>query len=1064
MCLEKILKTAKENAVDYVLFAGDFWDAAITNTAASGFPEYVNLVKEIASVSKTVMISGTPTHEPYGSLEVFKTCGVDVFSDVAFQSYEDLDLLLLPEPRRSDYVKKTSKEIDSLISAKYRKAISNVRKKDKPLVIMYHGDVESAVYQNGFKVSTATAISQELLQATWADYIALGHIHSRQELFDNCWYAGSCYPKNMGETHDCSFNLVTIDDKTTVEKVSFGFPQNETIIATVEDFEAIKKRDFTNKNVLIKLHIEKSLKGVTYEDKLKEIKDATNANSVAIKYIYVTTQDIRAKEITEKKTLLEKFKLYMDMNGLKSNDNQERILGLIEERIQVESTFPSDVFELEYLSLRGSLGLKDGLGVDDFEIDFNSFQDGTIAIIGNNGKGKTTIIENCHPFPQMLTRAGSLKDHFLLKDSHRILIYRTSKGRIKITMQIDAVSKGSESKYFVESEVNGEWVPYRSVDGSLSSYKDFVDKTFGSLDVFLRTSFFAREQIKSVPDLSRATRGEKIALFSSLAGIDYFTQVLDLAKQAEKEEQEQLSKTKLEVLQCTTLKGNVDKARTSISEKESELTVIRGKKQPYVEELEELTKKQKVIEEQVLIYKENKKQYESVCKEFDEALKNSSEQESKVTKIKEILANANAEESTAKCDNLQKEVDTLNEKSNELKKKIKALKSKKVFTSEKSERLDFLIAEINRTEVLRTRNMNNCIQVEDKCPTCGQELPADKKAQLKHITDEANAKDKELSEKIASLSFEKDVLSDEQKKQKSIEKDISKHQDELDKVNDKIEKLEDELSDIQEQQYMITKHQDRLSMELELLEKANNSLEKITVRKQELEEALSSDQEDYSLEICNLEQQLKVLEINETKLSTEISILKDNIESWKMALDNLADIDKKSKELEENIKDLQVIEKAFSNTGIPTIELDSVAPEISDITNNILAETYGDRFSVSFTTQREGSSGKKIEDFVINVFDSDKGRMKTLDLLCSGESIWIKQALFFAFSVLRSRRTGFCFRTRFMDESDGALDATARVLYLKMIEAAHKACNARISILITHSSELKEIIEQKIEL
>jgi DNA repair exonuclease SbcCD ATPase subunit len=51
-----------------------------------------------------------------------------------------------------------------------------------------------------------------------------------------------------------------------------------------------------------------------------------------------------------------------------------------------------------------------------------------------------------------------------------------------------------------------------------------------------------------------------------------------------------------------------------------------------------------------------------------------------------------------------------------------------------------------------------------------------------------------------------------------------------------------------------------------------------------------------------------------------------------------------------------------------------------------------------------------------------------------------------------------------MDESDGDLDATGRVLYLKMIETAHKACNARLSILITHSSELKEIIEQRIEL
>jgi DNA repair exonuclease SbcCD ATPase subunit len=200
------------------------------------------------------------------------------------------------------------------------------------------------------------------------------------------------------------------------------------------------------------------------------------------------------------------------------------------------------------------------------------------------------------------------------------------------------------------------------------------------------------------------------------------------------------------------------------------------------------------------------------------------------------------------------------------------------------------------------------------------------------------------------------------------------------------------------------------------------------------------------------------------KYSAELSFQEDRVKELEQEKEKISEVLQEINALKQNIFDLQVIAKAFSNTGIPAIELESMAPEISDVTNEILTETYGDRFKVSFSTQREGSSGKKIEDFIINVFDSEKGRMKTLDLLCSGESIWIKQALFFAFSVLRSRRTGFCFRTRFMDESDGALDATGRVLYLKMIETAHKACNARLSVLITHSSELKEIIEQRIEL
>ena len=107
---------------------------------------------------------------------------------------------------------------------------------------------------------------------------------------------------------------------------------------------------------------------------------------------------------------------------------------------------------------------------------------------------------------------------------------------------------------------------------------------------------------------------------------------------------------------------------------------------------------------------------------------------------------------------------------------------------------------------------------------------------------------------------------------------------------------------------------------------------------------------------------------------------------------------------------------------------------------------------------------RKIDDFIINVFDSRSGRMKRLDLLSKGEGTLIKQSLYYAFSVIRARRTGFCFKTRFLDEADGALDSDTRVKYLKMIEIAHKMCNATQTILITHSQEIKEIVDQKIEL
>ena len=232
----------------------------------------------------------------------------------------------------------------------------------------------------------------------------------------------------------------------------------------------------------------------------------------------------------------------------------------------------------------------------------------------------------------------------------------------------------------------------------------------------------------------------------------------------------------------------------------------------------------------------------------------------------------------------------------------------------------------------------------------------------------------------------------------------------------------------------------------------------------ELESKVKNQPKDYSDKIKRLERGITDTTTKIAELSAELNLYNKNLEKLKRIEVQIKNIEGQLTEHRMNIKDYSIIEKAFGNNGIQALELDSAAPEISDITNSILRETYGDRFTLSFETQRDTSDGRRIDDFIINVFDSKTGRLKKLDVLCSGESVWIKQALYYAFSVLRTRRTGFCFKTRFLDESDGSLDSDARIKYVQMIKAAHKACNARLTLLITHSQEIKDILEQKIEL
>ena len=101
---------------------------------------------------------------------------------------------------------------------------------------------------------------------------------------------------------------------------------------------------------------------------------------------------------------------------------------------------------------------------------------------------------------------------------------------------------------------------------------------------------------------------------------------------------------------------------------------------------------------------------------------------------------------------------------------------------------------------------------------------------------------------------------------------------------------------------------------------------------------------------------------------------------------------------------------------------------------------------------------------MIFVTDSEDGERRLLDNLSGGESVWVKRAIYDAFSVIRKRNTGFSFMTAFQDETDGALDADAKVLYTRMLEAAHFENKMRHTVIITHSDSVKASILQQINM
>jgi exonuclease SbcC len=167
------------------------------------------------------------------------------------------------------------------------------------------------------------------------------------------------------------------------------------------------------------------------------------------------------------------------------------------------------------------------------------------------------------------------------------------------------------------------------------------------------------------------------------------------------------------------------------------------------------------------------------------------------------------------------------------------------------------------------------------------------------------------------------------------------------------------------------------------------------------------------------------------------------------------------------------LEGACGPDGIQTLELDAMAPGISETANTLLRAAYGPRFSIEVRTTRNAGKGGRahqVEDFAIMVLDADCPEIPETELsnMSGGEGVWIARAIADAFAIIRERNHGVRFLSVIQDEGDSALDddprTNARQRYFDMLEGGHAESGRVHTIVITHSEVAQQRIPQKIRM
>lgn len=196
------------------------------------------------------------------------------------------------------------------------------------------------------------------------------------------------------------------------------------------------------------------------------------------------------------------------------------------------------------LTLMNFIGIASGLGKSELELNLDAVTNGAqlVALVGPNGTGKSTVLDNLHPYRVMPSRAGgnspgsfSFYDHVHGPEARKELLWEHNGSIYRSNLVFKQTAKTKKTEAYLHQQMPDGWepvvLPDNTVsDGKTETYDRCVEHIIGSADMFFTAAFSAQGR----KSLSSYSNGDIKGLLSELLGLEYIRELGGRAKEVAK--------------------------------------------------------------------------------------------------------------------------------------------------------------------------------------------------------------------------------------------------------------------------------------------------------------------------------------------------------------------------------------------------------------------------------------------------------------------------------------------------------------------------------------------------